>query len=345
MSVATLSETRVWDRRLEYARENVMDGIVNNALDASAGCSAFMGRMSVAMFGQADTTNRGKRTGTGESTVTKPRLGANTTFQSVAGPYGTFDTTPSDTVRHARWNWGYYGGTVNISYNEIRQAGGDNAFADIVQEEMSDGVASCVDAVEGDLYTGTGANAIVGLNSIISAATATETATVGGLSGTTYGNWNSRGVTARGTAVASISFTGGSFATTGLQNWRLAWENASEGNMTPHALLTTHDIKTFYEASLQPQERFNSPKLADGGFQMLQFKTAPVIPAPRCISGSTFFLNFDTLYFSVLDGADFESNPFIEPETQNVRVSKVFSTLQLCCSGRKFNNKVISITA
>lgn len=338
MSVATLSETRTWDRRLEYARENVIDGIVNNALDASAGLSAFMGRMSVAMFGQSETTNRGKKTGTGESIVTKPRLGANTTFQTIAGVYGTFDTTPSDTVRHARWNWGYYGGTVNISYNEIRQAGGDNAFADIVQEEMTDGVASCVDAVEGDLYTGAGVNSLVGLNSIISAAS--ETATVGGLSGATYTNWNSRGITARGTAPASISFTGGTFATTGLQNWRIAWENASEGTMTPHALITTHEIKTFYEASLQPQERFNSPKMADGGFQMLQFKTAPVIPAPRCTTGLTYFVNFDTLYFVVLDGADFESNPFIEAETQNVRLSKVFSTLQLCTVGRKFQNKV-----
>lgn len=340
MSIATLLESRTYDRRLEYCREHVLPGIVQNALDASNGLSLFMGKMSVAMFGQAAMSSKGKRTSSGESIVGKVRLGANTSMQRLAGgEYATFDTSASDTVRHWRANWTYYGGTVNISYNEILQNRGLN-FADIVQSEMEDGVASLVDSVEFDLFSNGGSNAIENLASIINNNDA-----IHGLSGATYAPWNSRGISARGTAASAISFTGGSFATTGLQNWRVAYENGSEGNTTPQALLTTHDIKTFYEASLQPQERFNTSKMADGGFQTLQFKTASVVPAPRCVSGDTYFLNFDHLFFNVLEGADFDSGPFIEPEAQNVRIAKVFSTLQLVCSARKLQNKVILQTA
>lgn len=342
MSVTTLTESRTFGRALEYARDNVIPGIVQNAIDHLPGISLFAGRLGDIMFGTTNNQGRGKRVHTGgESLRARVRLGVNTSRGALASAYATFDTTPSDTVRHARGNWKLYGDTINLSQHELRMASGPEALGSILQEETSDGVSSLVDLVGQHLYDNTGvASRVTDMDTIVSANDS-----IFGLSGATYGPWNSRGVSARGTAAGSISFAGGSFATTGLSNWRIAWNNAWEGSVRPQAGLTTHDVYSFYEGSLQPQERFNSPRMADGGFETLQFKTAPILPDPHCNAGFTYFINFDFLKLEFLAGADFSVGRFVEPEAQDVIIAKVVATAELLCNGRKFQNKVTSQTA
>ena len=342
MSVSTLSETRVYDRALEYAREKVIPGITQNAIDHLPAVSLFTGRIAEAMFGGVGLGGRGKLVhGSGESIVNKVRLGVNTTRKALTGHYDQFDTTPSDTVRHARTNWKLYGDTISISNHEVRIASGESAVANIVQSEIQDGIASLVDLIGAHIFDGSGvASRVTDLDTIISAND-----TIQILAGGTYTPWNCRGISARGTAAASVSFTGASFSTTGIPNWRTAWSNCREGTEQPNVLLTTHDIEMYYEGSLQPQERFNNNKLADAGFMAVQFKSAPVLADPHCNSGYTYFLNMDHIRMNVLSGADFSVGPFIEPEKQDVRVAKVVFTGNLSTDGRKFLNKVTTQSA
>ena len=341
MSVTPITESREFRRNLEFSRENVLPEIFDNSKDSKPLVSIMTGELATPMFGAPGNMGRGKRAKGGESIVLKLRVGTNSTMQDLAGGYDTFDTTPQSNVIHGRANWKLYGGTVSISKHEINSNAGEFAYAPIVEEEMRSGAQDLVDSISGDLYdNGSVTTRTTSLDDIIGAND-----TIYGVSGATYSRWNSRGVSDRGTAAASVSFAGGSFATTGLQNWRVAWENCSEGTESPHALLTTHTVKTFYEGSLQPQERFNSPRMADGGFQFLQFKSAPVIPDPDCQSGASYFLNFDHLWLCVQNGADFTSGPFVEPVNQNVLVAKLFSTLELGCDNRFLQNKVTGQTA
>jgi hypothetical protein len=342
MSVDTLSETRTFDRGLEYAKDAIVPGIVQNAIDALPGVSIFTGRLAEIMFGSVGQNGRGKRVQTGGSSIErKLRLGVNTTRKAMTGGWDQVDTAPSDTVRHARTNWKIYTATINLSKHELRKASGDSAVANMLQEETQDAVSSLVDLIGAHIFNAGGvASRLTDLDTIISAND-----TVAGLAGGTYTAFNSRGVSARGTAVASISFTGGSFATTGIANWRLAWNNAWEGSMQPQVLLTTHAIYAYYEGSLQPQERFNSPRMADGGFQVLQFKAAPIFPDPNATSGVTYFLNLDHLFMNVLAGADFTVGQFIEPEKQDVLVAKVVFEGNLDTDMRKAQNKVTTQTA
>jgi len=342
MSVPTLSETRIFDRALAYAREKIIPGITQNAIDALPGISVFAGRLAEAMFGPLVMQGRGKRVHTGgESIVNKVRLGVNANRKTLTSFYDTFDTTPSDTVRHTRANWKLAGDVINISNHEIRTASGEFAIANIVQSEVTDGIASLVDLIGTHLFDAGGvASRLTDLNTIVSAGD-----TIHGLSGVTFPVWNSRGLSARGTAAAAVSFAGGSFAAVGLDNWRTAWSNCEEGTEVPDILLTTHDIKTFYEATLQPQERFNNNKLADAGFMMLQFKSAPVAADPHCNTGNTYFLNMGHIFLDVLAGADFSTGEFVEPEAQDVRIAKVVFTGEITTDARKLQNKVTSQTA
>lgn len=341
MSVTPISETREFRRNLEYSRENALPGIFDNSKDKKPLVSVMTGQLATPMFGGVGNQGQGKRVSGGESIVLKLRVATNSTVGSLTGGYSTFDTTPQSNVIHGRASWKLYGGTVSLSKHEINSNAGGFGHVDIVQDEMRAGAEDLVDDISGDLYDNGGVTTNTsGLDDIISVNDS-----IYGVSGATYPRWNSRGVSARGTAAASVSFASGSFAGQGIQDMRVAWNNCTEGTESPQGIFTTHDVMSFYEGALQPQERFNSPRMADGGFQFLQFKSAPMFPDPDCQSGAMYFLNFNHLYLQVQAGADFSSGEFIEPVNQRVLVSKLFATCELVCDSRLLQNKLTGITA
>jgi len=345
MSVATLSETRTFNRDLESVRENVLPGVMNVAIDGQPVLWIFAARGANDRYTEQGPRGKGKRTlAGGESIVVKARLGKNDTAKALAGSYDTFDMTPQDNVRHARFSWKQYGAGVSIDEHVIDTAGGGLGFFDLVEEEMMDAANSLADTMASHMYANGGsANNVNDLSSLISANDS-----IGGLSGATYSNWNSRGFSARGTAAGSITFTPttASFATAGLANWRTAFDNASEGGtMTPNVILTTYTLKQAYEAKIQSQERYAPIGMTDARHLFLNFGTAPVVPDPKCPSGDTYFINTDTLYSVFLAGADFNSTPFQQPDRQRVRLSKVFATCELVIRDRKSNNRLTGQTA
>jgi hypothetical protein len=211
----------------------------------------------------------------------------------------------------------------------------------MVEDETRDAVSSLADFGADHLYdNGGNAERLTSLQQIVNAGNTVQT-----VSGVTYPAWNSRGVTARGTAPASVTFAGGSFTTTGIANWRTAYLNASEGAIQPHALYTTYAVFSSYEGVLQPQERFTNSNMADGGFQQLSFKGRPVFPDSKCPSGETYFLNFDYYKIVVLTGMDFDMGDWHEAETQNAFASKINFVAQTICTDRRFVNKVTAQTA
>jgi hypothetical protein len=85
--------------------------------------------------------------------------------------------------------------------------------------------------------------------------------------------------------------------------------------------------------------------VADGGFQQLLFKSAPIFPDPQCPSGTLYMINFAELKWNVMAGGDFAARPFIEDSESNAMVSKIYVCSQLCIENRFLNNKVTGITA
>jgi hypothetical protein len=304
--------------------------------------SALTGKLNDAQFGPVKLNGRGKKTQEGgESVRITHQLGKNSTIRTLSGPWGTVDTTPQDNARFSRSNWTHYSGTATVNKTEELVQTGGHAIASIVDQETNDVVMAAADAVGDHAYSNGGdATRITSLQQIISANDAIQ-----GLSGATFARWNSRGVSARGTAAASVSFASGSFATQGITDMRKAYLNCTEGSMQPHGIYTTHLVFGYYEAALQPQERFTSGEIANAGFQQLAFKSAPVFADSKCASGEMYFINFDALYLKVLAGADFTMSDFIEAQDQEAYTSKLMFKAQLCCSNRYLLNKLTGITA
>jgi len=345
MSVASQTESRNVDRILAFTRDAIEKKVKDSHFNHSPLLAALAGEL-LGEFGRGSMAGRAKRVQSGgESIVVRVNLGANTGAKRKSGPWDTNNTAPSDTVRYARANWRFIACPVTLSDHDLRVNTGPEAISSLMEHEVTQGYRSTGEIVASDAYENNGsAAAITDLESIVN-----TNDTVQGLSGATYADWNSRGVTARGTAAASVTFASGSFAAQGLDDMRIAFNNASEGSMVPQAIYTGWLPYGYYEGSLQPQERFTNTAIADAGFMQLAFKSAPVFPDSYIPDGATtglmYFINFDCLEFVVLSGADFAMGEFVRVENQSARVAQVEVTSQLCVKARKFLNKLTTISA
>lgn len=346
MAIADLSETRVQNEILSTTAEAIHPGIIENALDGHPGASIFAGKIGAVLSGQlgADGSPSGTaaRVTTGESIKVRVKLDSNGSARRLASGYSEFSSDTSDTIRGTRANWKLYGSTAILSNFERRNNGGRAQLADLWNHKQTDSSSALVDMFASDLYsTASPANAVTSLDSIIGAGDSIQNA-----SGTTYQKWNSRGLQAKGTASGSITFAGGSFTTTGLANWRVAHMNASEGSVRPNVMLTNDDVFRFYEASLTPQVRYSSSEsLGNIGFRNLQFREASLFHDSYCPTGTTYFINTDTLFLNYAEGALFNMTPVMDQQFQDVFSVKIIFQGNLVCTGRKFNNKVTGQSA
>lgn len=341
MSVAKLTESRDFDRVLEYTRDAVMAGVHDNVFDHSPLLSTFLGRLQNADFGPVRMNGRGKRTQTGgESIRVQHNLGKNTSAKALTGAWDTVTTDPSDTVRHSRTNWKHYSATITLSEFELLVNRGPEMLANLVESETQIAMTSLGDLIGDHLYSnGEVSHRVTELQDLVG------TGAIQGLTPSDYEFFFSRGVSARGTASGSVSFASGSFATQGLSDMRKCWNNASEGSKRPMGVYTTYDVFQFYENDLQADQRFTNSAMADGGFEQLAFKSAPVFPDSKCPSGELYMINFDHAKVVVLDGADFTAGPFERAEQQEARVSKIMWKGNLMTDDRRFVNKLTGITA
>lgn len=346
LPLVTADGTRIYNEDLVATAERVNPTIVENAINSHPGASIFLGNVGAILTGEIRSNGAptgGAEASGGESVRTNVKLGTNGSARRLASGFGEFSTDTSDTARGSRSNWKLYGSTVIMSGSQVRKNSGAEQVINQLNYKQTDSVSALVDLVAEDLLTTSSQpNAISSLPTLIHAADTFQT-----LSGSTFQNWNSRGLQDKGTAAASISFTPGttSFAAAGLSNWRTAYMNAEEGSIKPDAIITTDAIFRYYEGSLTPQVRFQDPRIGDLSFEALRFKQASVFHDPYCASGMTLFVNTNMTKIKYLPGALFDITPRHDQDSQDAFSMKVIFEAQLCTMGRKFNNKVIGQTA
>lgn len=342
MAVVTAqSETRNVDRILAHTRDVIMREIQDHAFNHSPVASIFFGQ-ALGDFGSVARAGQGKMTQTGgESIVVRMNLGKGN-VGTMAGAYGQHGTDPSDTVRFSRANWKHYWANITISDTETLINSGPEAISSHLEFETRLAFRSLGDFIADHFYSNSGVSErITDITEIISANDSVQ-----GLSGATYSDFNSRGLSVRGTAPANISFTSGSFATQGIADMRRAYNNASEGSIRPNTILSSYSEFEFYEAQLTPEQRFTSRQVGDGSFANLAFKDIPWIPDDKAPTGSIFLLNVgDALAFTVLGGADFAAKPFKQGTNQEVRVSEIQLKGNMIVKNRKMLNKLTGVTA
>ncbi len=261
-----------------------------------------------------------RRISGGQAIVVPIIYGTNTTAGSYAGT-DAIDITAQTGITAAEYDWGQYAATVTINGLEEAQNNGEAQIIDLLEGKIFQTQESVIESMNTMFWADGTGNSNKDWNGLANIIGGTGV-TLGGIDPTATGNswWKSTEVDQNGAiTIASMANI---------------YNTISVGNDQPTIGITTQTLYEKYEALLTGQIRYTDTDMADGGFQNLLFKGAPVTFDDACASGQFLFLN--TKYLQLVAHSDvwFKPTPFVRPTNQDAVFSQLLCYGQLTCSNR-----------
>jgi len=258
----------------------------------------------------------------------------------------------------AFYPWAELGGTISISRKEERQNSGEAAIIALLKSKIMQAEMSMRETLNTQLLQGTvsGATFVPGnstkdlfpLGYFLRKANATNPTTggnVGNIDASTESWWRHK------TAVvdsASVD-TGNAFALNvstykGLVvALRRMYNHCSRGSGgSPNLAVFDQVTYETYENALDDKVRYSNTTLADMGFDNIKLRGATciwdeVIPdidngTVAITAGTAFFLNTKFMKLVIDSETDVVTTPFVEPENQTAKTSKILFMGNMTCS-------------
>ena len=266
---------------------------------------------------------------TGGANIVVPIIyGTNSTAGSYSGT-DTISTTAQTGISAAEYSWGQYAATVTING---------------LEEAKNNGEAQIIDLLEGKIFQ-TQETIIENMNTMFWADG----------SGNSNKDWNGIQNIVSGSAVGGIdqSDAGNSFwaptqtsqgGVLSLAGMATMYNTISVGNDQPTIIMARRQGYEAYEALLTSSIRYTDTDMADGGFQNLLFKGAPIMFDDDCPANEMYFLN--TKYLQLVAHSDvwFKPTPFVRPTNQDAVFSQLLCYGQLTTSNRARQGRLFGIT-
>jgi len=212
---------------------------------------------------------------------------------SNQGWYSGYDLLPvgvSDVLSAAEYDWKQAAVPVVISGLEMLQNSGRERMIDLMEGRLGVAESTIANLISDGLYsdgTGSAGKEITGLDAAIPVDP--TTGTYGGIDRATFTFWRSQ--------VQTVTVTAGNVQ----QTMNALWASQVRGSDRPDLLLMDNLFWQIYVASLQAQQRFNSPEVGNLGFPTLKFMDADVVldgGIGGFVPASTMFsLNCDYIFY------------------------------------------------
>jgi len=257
----------------------------------------------------------------------------NGSYQRYIG-YENLDTSSSDVLTSAKYDWQQIALHVTASGREIRMNKGKEQLFNLVKARVNNAKHTAANQFSVDLYSdGTETNQIGGLANIIQTA---GTGTVGGINSATYTFWKNQFKEATGTNTAASPSTANAAQFKGDMND--LWLSCVRGVDKPDLLVMSHDFYSLYELGEQQLQRYTDADMAKAGFNSLKYKSADVIFDDNTNFATTaekaYFLNTDYLYITQHKDAQWSEEERKTPVNQDAVVIPMLWMGNLCCSNR-----------
>lgn len=348
MAIAGATYSRTNWEQFAYTIDNIKRTAIEHTFSYCPELAVFASQ-SLGDFGGTPMRGRGHESvGGGQGLIRRVILGAYSGASRGSSPYSAHNVNPDENTRFAEANWKWYLHGLSVAQHNLLINRGDEAIGNYLVEQTTQCLRALADLVADDLTNASApATGVTPIPDLISAND-----TIHNLSGATFLNYNARGVSARGTAPASVSFASGSFSGgVALPDLRTAYHNASEGTVQPDFHLTSYENVERLEAIIQPQERYTGGVgTANTGFTAMSFMGKPVLPSPKVsqnASGDWYMISVDAeqgIRLKVLSGSDFDFEEWKPSTTQRAMVRPLSITCELMIGNRKFGcNKVTSL--
>jgi hypothetical protein len=315
----------------------------------------------------------------GKKIITPIEYGTNSAQGFFSG-YDVLDTTPSDPITAAEWDWKQAYSSITISGEEELKNSGDSQVLSLLKSKMRNAEKSLKDLFGTKLFGGSAApgakeiSSLTGFGTVANAAIddaalydnpgATSTfqapgnvdnciigynRSLGGINSDDYSWWDAKlGTFAdkSGTVTTAATFDEMTATTNGVaamvREMTQAYGAATIDNDAPDLIVVPQVIFDAYESSLQANKRWEGDAtLADAGFQTLRFKGATVVVDSHAPAGSMIMLNTKYLDFKVHSKRNFSFEPFMKPINQDARVAKIFWMGQLTCTNPRMQVGIV----
>ncbi|ANS03970.1 major capsid protein [uncultured Mediterranean phage uvDeep-CGR2-AD7-C12] len=261
--------------------------------------------------------------------------GTNSTAGSYSGT-DTISTTAQTGISAAEYDWKQYAATVTINGIEEAKNNGEAQIIDLLEGKIFQTQETIIENMNTMFFsdgTGNSSKDMNGLNNLVGTGL-----TVGGIDATDSDNSWWRSTLRNGPADAGAGvLTVAAMAT--------VYNSVSVGNDQPTIIITDQDEYEAYEALLDGQIRYTDTDMADGGFQNLLFKGAPItFDSDTNLDGKVFFLN--TKYIQLVAHSDvwFKPTPFVRPTNQDAVFSQLLCYGELTTSNRARQGMIYALS-
>ncbi len=239
----------------------------------------------------------------------------------------TLNVNDNDQITAAEYAWKQLYVNISILRSDELKNSGDAQMVSLVKSKMKIAEKQMEDLLGTGIFSNaTDPKSIVGLRKIVGTSN-----TVGGISQTENTWW-----------AGQLDSTTTTLSKAALQT---QFNLCSIGSDTPSVAVTTRSLFNAYYSLLQPQQRFQDSKSAEGGFQSLMFNGIPVLPDSHCPANHFFFLNEDYLSLYVHKDEDMRLEPFAKPINQNIKLAKIYWMGAYGSSNNRLHGLLNALTA
>lgn len=270
-----------------------------------------------------------------------PWMYADFTNGGTFNPYDTFDLSPQDTIKNGALDWGFYEQPVTMDLQTIVRSNSPEAIANLLGVQFKQAKMSLANKMGTDLWTGTAAPALVGLQSAVDD---------GGVAATYAGITRASNTWLNCTDDSST-------ATLTLAALQSNFGAAKEGGRSVTVLSSRTDNYNRYLALVQSNARFvvnaggHDSQLASAGFTNALFNNVPWIDdtktfdGPNTSNSAIIGLDEDFLELAVLSDLEFYMEDFMRPANQAVYTTQIMWGGQLIEKNPARNFKMTALTA
>jgi len=269
----------------------------------------------------------------GGRTIVRPLAYAeNSTFTRYSGSE-VFNTSASDVITAAEYNWKQAAISVFINGLEKRQNSGNSGLFDLLEERINIALKTFDNSISSDIYSdglSDGGRQIGGLQAAL--ADANNTGTYGGIARSGNSFWQHY--------VYDASSDGGAATSAAnIQDYmNQVWINTMRGEDMVDLILASNDYWIFYLSSLQAIQRIQTIGGSDAGSKMsLKFFDADVIADGGSGIGSSrmYFLNTDYISLDVHKDAFMTTDDSRQSTNQDATIVPIFFQGNITASNMK----------
>lgn len=217
----------------------------------------------------------------GERLVAPLEYAKNTTGGAI-GKSGKVDLTEQDVITSAEYNWALYAKSVVLFDYDLDRNRGEHQMVNLLEAKARNALSSMREDILTDTFaTAQTVNGVLNWQSLFR-----DTGTIGGVNPTTDAYWKSK-----------YDNTAEALTTDDMFDM---YNQASGGADDPDVVVTSRVLYQKFNSLLQIQQRFTTNRMADHGFESLQFHGADVIWDEQAISDEMWFVNTKYLHLGAL---------------------------------------------